>query len=89
MKYEGGYMIQTQVHLTEEQLSALEELAKRRNSSVSDLICEGVNTLLQSVSIPSKVDRQQRALAAAGLFRSGRGDLSKRHDEYLAETFDT
>ncbi len=29
--------------------------------------------------------RRQRAIAAAGRFRSGLGDLSARHDKYLAE----
>ena len=41
-------MVQTQVQLTEEQITALEELAKRRNVSITDLIREGVDNLLRS-----------------------------------------
>lgn len=78
-------MIQTQIQLTEEQMSALEELAKRRNISLSDLIREGVDNLLRSAAISSNAEQRQRALAIAGRFKSGLGDLSKRHDDYLAE----
>ena len=31
--------------------------------------------------------RHRRALAAAGKFRSGRSDVSERHDDYLADAF--
>jgi predicted Zn-dependent peptidase len=81
-------MIQTQIQLTEEQMEALEELAKRRNVSTIDLIREGIDNLLRSSAISSKAELKQRALAVAGRFRSGLGDLSKRHDDYLAEALD-
>ncbi len=32
-------------------------------------------------------ERRQRAIEAAGKFRSGVADLSKRHDHYLADAF--
>lgn len=81
-------MVQTQIQLTEEQMAALEELAKRRNASVDDLVHEGINNLLRSSATSSKAELKQRALAVAGRFRSGLGDLSKRHDDYLVETLD-
>lgn len=81
-------MIQTQVQFTEEQMVALEELAKRRHLSLVDLIREGVDNLVRSSAIPGNTERKQRALAIAGRFRSGLGDLSKRHDAYLAEVFE-
>lgn len=82
-------MIQTQIQLTEEQTSALEELARRRNMSVSELIYEGIDILLKSAPIPKTDERKQRALAVAGRFRSGLGDLSRRHDKYLADALNT
>jgi len=81
-------MVQTQIQLTEDQMRALEELARRRNVSILDLIREGVDNLLRSVAVSGKAELKQRALAAAGRFRSGLGDLSKHHDDYLAEALD-
>ncbi|MBI2876705.1 MAG: ribbon-helix-helix protein, CopG family [Candidatus Tectomicrobia bacterium] len=82
-------MVQTEIQLTEEQMAALEELAKRRNVSVADLVCEGIDNLLRSAAIPGDVERKQRALAVDGRFRSGLRDLSRRHDDYLLEALDT
>ena len=79
-------MIQTQILLTEEKMAALEELAKKRHISASDLIQESIDSLLRSEATPGYAERKQRALAVAGRFRSGLGNLSKRHDDYLAET---
>lgn len=81
-------MVRTQIQLTEDQVAALEELAVRRHLSLDDLIREGVDSLLRSVATSSNAERRRRALAVAGRFRSGLGDLSKRHDAYLEEAFD-
>lgn len=82
-------MVQTEIQLTVEQMAALEELAKRKNISIADLICEGIDNLLQSAAIPGNAERKQLALAVAGRFRSGLKDLSRRHDDYLVEALDT
>lgn len=37
---------------------------------------------------PSRTELVQRALAAAGRFRSGASDVAQRHDDYLAEDHD-
>jgi hypothetical protein len=81
-------MVQTQIQLTEEQLAALEELAQKRHLSLPDLIREGIDHLLQSVVTPSKAEQRQRALTIAGRFKSGLGDLARRHDDYVAEAFE-
>jgi Arc/MetJ-type ribon-helix-helix transcriptional regulator len=81
-------MVHTQIQLTEKQMAALEELAQKRHLSLSDLIQEGIEHLLQSAVIPSKAEQKQRALAIAGRFKSGRGDLARRHDDYVAEAFE-
>lgn len=73
-------MVQTQIQLTDEQMAALKALAAERQQSVEDLIREGVDRLIQSTTDPDSVDRRQRALAVAGRFRSGLGDLARRHD---------
>ena len=82
-------MVRTQIELTEKQMTALEELAKKRRVSISNLVREGVHNLLQSEAIYYNPERKQRALAIAGRFKSGRGDMSKRHDDYLMEAYET
>jgi hypothetical protein len=78
-------MPQAQINLTEEQMSALEELARQRKIMLADLLQESVDYLLRSMTTASKVNKKQRALAVAGRFHSGLGDLSRQHDKYLTE----
>lgn len=63
-------MVQTQIQLTEEQLAALEELAKQRNVSLPALIREGIDHLLRSVGSPwnGRAEQKRRALAIARRF---------------------
>jgi len=69
-----------QVYLRTDQLDALRGLAKRRGESVARLIREGVDKLLQEV--PPEEDP---LLEVVGLYDSGIGDLSEKHDEYLIQ----
>ncbi|HUF51112.1 MAG TPA: ribbon-helix-helix protein, CopG family [Longimicrobiales bacterium] len=78
-------MIRTQVQLTERQLRALREAAARCGSSVAELVREAVDGWLREAGQASQDERRRRAIAVAGRFRSGRGDVSTDHDRYLAE----
>ncbi|MEA1977095.1 MAG: CopG family transcriptional regulator [Chloroflexota bacterium] len=69
-----------QVYLRADQLDALRALAKRRGESMAGLIRVGVDNLLQEV--PPEEDP---LLEVIGLFDSGIGDLSEKHDEYIAQ----
>ena len=47
---------------------------------------------VEGITVPPEADRavlRQRALALAGQFHSGHTDISSRHDEYLADTYET
>ena len=79
-------MIRTQIQLTEEQLKNLKRLASKKHVSISELIRQGVNVLIRSGEANIE-DRKKRAIAAAGRFRSGKKDISVKHDEYLTEAF--
>ena len=78
-------MVRTQIQLTEEQSKALKKLSAQRDLSVAELIRQGVDSLLRSSGTISQAERRQRAIKAAGQFRSGQSDLSEKHDVYLAE----
>jgi metal-responsive CopG/Arc/MetJ family transcriptional regulator len=80
-------MQRTQIQLTDEQSQALKALAAERRISVAELIRQAAEDLLRQSSTLSKAEMKQRALAAAGRFRSGQKDLSTRHDDHLAEIY--
>ena len=81
-------MIRTQIQLSEEQARALRELAARDGRSMADLVRESVDLLLRRRRIhsPSQELLAERALAAAGRFRSESGDLGRRHDDLFADS---
>ena len=69
-----------QVYLRSDQLEALRALSKRRGESIAGLVREGVDRLLDEV--PPEEDP---LLEVVGLYDSGIGDLSEKHDEVLAK----
>jgi len=71
------------VQLTPEQLKALKKVAVRQGRSVADLVREGVDAVLAESASPTNEVRR-RAAEASGRFRSGAGDLARRHDAHLA-----
>ena len=80
-------MIRTQVQVTEQQMKRLKRLAADREVSVAELVRNGVDSILDAAEQDSRSDRERRALAALGRFRSGRSDVSREHDRYLAESY--
>ncbi len=78
-------MIRTQIQLTEEQAAYLKQQASAQRVSMADLIRTSVAALMQSPRTVSAAEVLRRARAAAGTVRSGRHDLSTRHDDAFAE----
>ena len=81
-------MVRTQIQLTEEQARTLKKIASKRHVSIAELIRQGINALLTRPLEGADIEeRKQRAIAAAGRFRSGIKDISSKHDKYLTEAF--
>lgn len=80
-------MVRTQVQLTEEQLALIKQIAAERNLSMSEVIRQGMDSFLRQSVTVSREERVRRALEVVGRFRSGRSDVSARHDEHLAEAY--
>jgi Arc/MetJ-type ribon-helix-helix transcriptional regulator len=80
-------VVRTQVQLTERQARLIRELASRRGVSISEVVREAVDALATAEALPSADQRRQRALAAAGRFRSENHDVARRHDDYLADAY--
>lgn len=80
-------MVRTQIQLPEQQVTRLKRLAAQQHVSMAELIRRAVDLFTLSPDATSNKERKERAMAAVGRFHSGCGDLSARHDDYLAEAF--
>lgn len=80
-------MVRTQIQLPESQIAVLKKMAAVQHTSMAELIRRAVELFTTSPASGAIEERRQRALAAAGRFRSGAGDVAEHHDEYLAEAF--
>lgn len=80
-------MVRTQVQLSEADLAELRRLAAEDGVSVSALVRRGVKQVLEARRKPTREELWARARAAAGKYRSGKTDIGRRHDDYLAEDF--
>lgn len=77
-------MIRTQIQLTEKQAKVLKRTAAARGVSMSAVIREAVDRVVEA-----RADDVvwQRALAAVGRFRGGKVNVSEKHDRYLADAY--
>ena len=80
-------MVRTQIQLTEEQAEMIKKIAKSRHLSMAELIRQAVNGVIRSGAGIASEQRRKRAVALAGRFRSGKHDISEKHDKYLSESF--
>jgi hypothetical protein len=69
-----------QVYLRSDQMDALRSLSKRRGESMAELVREGVDKVLEEVP-----PEENPLLDIIGIFDSGIGDLSEKHDEFLVK----
>jgi len=83
-----GMMYRTQIQLTRAQVTALKAVAARRGASMAAVVREVVDELVARGAASGEDRRRARALGAVGRFRSGRRDVSRRHDAYLAEAIE-
>ena len=78
-------MVRTQIRLTEEQVKALRKIAMTSRLTVAELIRRAVDTMIKSNTTVDPDERLRRALEIVGKFRSGKRDISRKHDAYLAD----
>jgi hypothetical protein len=77
-------MVRTQVYFTEEQHLALRHAAEREGISMTALLRKLVERHLRGRTAAPDYSKDA-IMSFADLGRSGRTDLSERHDEALAE----
>ena len=81
-------MVRTQIQLTEQQARAVKAIAAAEGISVAEAIRRAIDGMTQSRSALDMEERRRRALRIVGKFRSGKRDVSKRHDAYLTEAYE-
>ena len=74
-----------QLTLTGEQAGAVKRQAAREGVSAAEIVRGSVETYATTCRPDSRGYVRHRALKAAGALRGGLPDLSRRHDDYLAE----
>ena len=80
-------MVRTQIQLTEEQAKKIRKIAASRGVPMAEVIRDAVEGAIQSDAGTVSEERRKRALEIVGKFRSGKKDVSKKHDAYLTETW--
>lgn len=80
-------MVRTQIQLTEEQVKALKKIALSRHLSIAEIIRQAVDTVIRTNTMVDIEERRKRAIDIVGRFSSGKRDISRKHDTYLAEAF--
>ena len=79
-------MVRTQIRLTEEQASKIKRIAGARGVSIAEVIRDAVNQVINPACEAGSEDRRTRALKIVGMFRSGKKDVSEKHDQYLVNS---
>ncbi len=80
-------MVRTQIQLTEEQARKVKKIAVTRGVPMAEVIRDAVEGVIRSGIGNASDEKRKRALQIVGRFRSGRKDVSKKHDVYLTEAF--
>jgi len=81
-------MVRTQIQLTEAQVSKIKKAAIDQGTSVAEVIRRAVENMVQSSAKITTQERARRAMEIAGKFRSGKRNISGKHDKYLAEAYE-
>ncbi len=80
-------MVRTQIQLTDEQAREIKKVAVAKGVSVAEIIRRAVEGVIKSSTKADVEERQKRAIEIVGKFRSGKRDVSKKHDAYLTEAY--
>jgi plasmid stability protein len=79
------HMKRMQIQVTDAQFAGLQARAARADRPVAALVRDALDAYL---SDEEQRRRIERALKAIGGYRSGLGDVSENHDEYLAQAIE-
>jgi len=81
-------MKRTQIQLTEEQARKVKRIAAHRGVSMAEVIRDAIEEASRTNRHGVREEKRQRAVEILGKFKSGKRDVSKKHDDYVAEAFE-
>ena len=81
-------MVRTQIQLTETQARKVKKLASEEGTSVAEMIRKAIEKMAEARRQIDSQEKIRRAMEMAGKYRSGKKDVSRKHDEYLAEVYE-
>ena len=77
-------MVRVEISLTQREIGALRRAAEKTGKTLAALVRGAIKERLAADRKPHSA-RVQSAIAATGRFKSGRGDVSVRHDDYFVD----
>ena len=80
-------MVRTQIQLTAEQARKVKKIAASRGVSMAEVIRDALEGAIRSYPSDVSEQKRKRALEIVGKFRSGKRDVSRKHDAYLTEAW--
>lgn len=81
-------MVRTQVQLTQAQVRKIKKAAMDQGTAAAEIIRRAVENMVQSSPKMTLQERFRRAMEIVGKFRSGKKNISRNHDKYLAEAYE-
>ena len=82
-------MTRMQIQITEAERQRLRDLAIARREPIARIVREFIDEGLRRSRQPDRDELVRRFLAGAGTGHSGHSDISRRHDDYLEEIYDS
>jgi len=79
-------MVRTQIQLTEAQHQMLKRLAQEEGLSMAEIIRKAIDYFEARRTMLSDAEMRERAKKAVGMFHSDVDDVSRRHDDYFADS---
>jgi hypothetical protein len=78
-------MKRIQIQLTDEQYKLLKELSAEKDISMAEVVRKAVTFYSSSSAAIIRAARIRDALSIIGKYNSGKKDIAKNHDKYLAD----
>ena len=79
-------MVRTQIQLKEAQYAMLKRLAREEGISMAEVIRQAIDYFEARQTRLSDAEMRESAKKAVGMFHSDVGDVSRRHDDYFADS---
>ncbi len=82
-------MVRTQIQLTEKQSDLLKKMAMTHTLSIAEIIRQAVDTYIKSNTAINTEERIKKVLELSEKYddSEGKRNVSKKHDDYLVETY--